>query len=904
MSIPIKIEVDYKEIEETKQKIAELTLEKKKLQQVQRDASAAGQKETAEYKTRKEKIRELSAELKIHNSTLLHANGVEVEHSMLLDDKRNQLATLKDEYSQLTKEEQTKTAAGKKLKAQIDELKLSFDSQAGSTKENTKELSGWQKGINKAKAKLDELHGAAGNLPEPLKGVTQGILSATKASISFIATPIGAVIGALSLAFKAVHTYLSSTTEGLEVLDTITSYTTATIKVLTDKVAEFGKILFKFLSNPGEAWKEMKDFASDFAENGIGDIIDKIDEMGSKMAELKKATKDLYNAETELVTKKAEHKTKIDELRDAYNDESLSIQERSNKLKDAQALEKEILQDELKNAEERARIHSEQIKNGEFEASKLDEAKRKEAELNAEVLAKKRELTSQEKEGQAQVTSFISSEYEKRAQKARETAEKIAAINAQTAEIEKKQTSELATIQESANAATSEASMAMIEDVMERYDALQQAGQLEYDNAVKAKASATELAEIKRNNEEQELAFLAEEATKAAENAELRKQFEFERLNSFDQQRQKLAEYEAENAAAGVDEVALANFVAEEKKKINQAEAESFFQIREEAINNEYEAKKAKIDKEIEDETLKKEALLQLEAERVEGLAQLYEEENVAVLTKEAGLDESMAEIEAMRQEKFGENELLKQELMQQTADVQKQIDDEESKRNQEKFNKRLEQLAGIASKAESFFKDEIKRLEDKGKAEGKSEEEIAKMTAKARKRAKQAAIAGALIATFQSAITAYNSAAAVPVVGPVLGGIAAAAAVLMGMKQVQKIKAQEYATGGFIHTGNELPGFSKTGDNTLILAQPGELILNQRQQGNLGLTPHVLKAAGVPGFATGGFVDGGMSARAITTPVQQSAQETREVQVPVLVLEDFETKQGTKVKVENALSI
>ena len=63
----------------------------------------------------------------------------------------------------------------------------------------------------------------------------------------------------------------------------------------------------------------------------------------------------------------------------------------------------------------------------------------------------------------------------------------------------------------------------------------------------------------------------------------------------------------------------------------------------------------------------------------------------------------------------------------------------------------------------------------------------------------KSFAIAKATIDTYQSAVAAYKSLAAIPVVGPVLGGIAAAAAIATGIATVKKIVAVQVpnAPGG-----------------------------------------------------------------------------------------------------------
>ena len=79
----------------------------------------------------------------------------------------------------------------------------------------------------------------------------------------------------------------------------------------------------------------------------------------------------------------------------------------------------------------------------------------------------------------------------------------------------------------------------------------------------------------------------------------------------------------------------------------------------------------------------------------------------------------------------------------------------------------------------------------------GESEEE----QKKAFKRQQALQIAQTIIDTFRSATGAFQSLAGIPVVGPALGGIAAAAAVAAGLANVKKIKQQKFegasASGG-----------------------------------------------------------------------------------------------------------
>ena len=84
-------------------------------------------------------------------------------------------------------------------------------------------------------------------------------------------------------------------------------------------------------------------------------------------------------------------------------------------------------------------------------------------------------------------------------------------------------------------------------------------------------------------------------------------------------------------------------------------------------------------------------------------------------------------------------------------------------------------------------------------------------------------AIAQAVINTYQGATAAFTSLASIPIIGPVLGGVAAAGAVMSGLQQVRQIKAQQpagIAHGGLDYVPNE---------STYVL-QRGERVLSPKQ--------------------------------------------------------------------------
>jgi hypothetical protein len=105
------------------------------------------------------------------------------------------------------------------------------------------------------------------------------------------------------------------------------------------------------------------------------------------------------------------------------------------------------------------------------------------------------------------------------------------------------------------------------------------------------------------------------------------------------------------------------------------------------------------------------------------------------------------------------------------------------------------------------------------------------KLSKAAFERGKKLQIAQALIQTYQSATAAYSSQAAIPVVGPVLGGIAAAAAIASGIAQIKKIQSTTYespqvSTSTTANTGGG--SVNQGGNPTPSLSLPN---LNQAKQ-------------------------------------------------------------------------
>jgi hypothetical protein len=105
----------------------------------------------------------------------------------------------------------------------------------------------------------------------------------------------------------------------------------------------------------------------------------------------------------------------------------------------------------------------------------------------------------------------------------------------------------------------------------------------------------------------------------------------------------------------------------------------------------------------------------------------------------------------------------------------------------------------------------------------GKSEKE----QKKAFEIQKAANIAGALMDTWKAASGAYASLASIPVVGPVLGGIAAGVATAAGLANVKNISSQQFGSRGNISAPNNMDG---GGQANQVITPNFNIIGNQNQ--------------------------------------------------------------------------
>lgn len=121
-------------------------------------------------------------------------------------------------------------------------------------------------------------------------------------------------------------------------------------------------------------------------------------------------------------------------------------------------------------------------------------------------------------------------------------------------------------------------------------------------------------------------------------------------------------------------------------------------------------------------------------------------------------------------------------------------------------------------------------------KLEEQKEKEVAKIKSKYARKQAAMQIAQAIAQTAQSAINAYSSAAAVPIVGHTLAPIAAATAVAAGMLQIATIKKQQQAQAAGYYEGGFTGGSRYRREAGVV--HEGEFVANHKAVNNPNVLP------------------------------------------------------------------
>lgn len=247
-------------LDESKQKLQDLEAEVSKM-----DGKSLGDKQ-------KEDLQKLQSEIEKtkNNISVLQEAIREKNEETFIGRLRNQISDIGQKISDFGQ------SIKDKISQPIDELKAKVSGSSVGQR-FSEEFAQAKSGLNNFKDGIINVMTANGKLQSeigkvgeafkalgiPVTGSLTAIKSVTKALWGMCATPVGAVIAAIALAFKAVHTWMTKSAEGQKVYTKLMAYFGSLAKSITDIVIIFGEYLYKCFTKPNAP---LRDFGNNFVK--------------------------------------------------------------------------------------------------------------------------------------------------------------------------------------------------------------------------------------------------------------------------------------------------------------------------------------------------------------------------------------------------------------------------------------------------------------------------------------------------------------------------------------------------------------------------------------------------------------------------------------------------------------
>ena len=263
----VKINVEDTSLSELTSKIDE---SKQKLQDLEAEASKMDGKSLGEKQ--KEDLQKLQSEIEKtkNNISVLQEAIREKNEETFIGRLRNQISDFRQkisDFGQSIKDKITQPIDELKSKVSGSSFGQRFSEEFSQAKAGLRDFKDGIINVMTANGKLQGEIGKVGEafkaLGIPVTGSLTAIKSVTKALWGMCATPVGAVIAAIALAFKAVHTWMTKSAEGQKVYTKLMAYFGSLAKSVTDIVIIFGEYLYKCFTKPNAP---LRDFGNNFVK--------------------------------------------------------------------------------------------------------------------------------------------------------------------------------------------------------------------------------------------------------------------------------------------------------------------------------------------------------------------------------------------------------------------------------------------------------------------------------------------------------------------------------------------------------------------------------------------------------------------------------------------------------------
>ena len=355
----LTVEIDQKAVQKSIDAIAEATDSLNELKDTQAKLKKAGGESSEQFIKNNVAIKSLNDTIRQNNNVLKANEKAQQANTGSITQMREQLKIVSKQWADLSKEERENEEIGGKLAKQKKELTDLLKKEEKATGDTRRNVGNYTDSIEEA------LNGTNA-FGTGLTGMISGLKGATAASLKFLATPLGAVIGALGLAiggvvglFNLFTKSLNRTEKGQATLSKVTQTFSAIMNGVLKVLEPLATTVMEGVANgfdligkaagkaSGILQKGLKFLGLDGAAENVKAYTDSIEESVKSTRELADAQLELNKIEREQEQIQLAFQNRAEKLRQIRDDEAKSIEERIKANEDLGKVLDEQLQNEL-----------------------------------------------------------------------------------------------------------------------------------------------------------------------------------------------------------------------------------------------------------------------------------------------------------------------------------------------------------------------------------------------------------------------------------------------------------------------------------------------------------------------------------------------------------------------------
>ena len=304
---------------------------------------------------------------------------------VVLNEEANTIKGLRNQNKILNRLRNETNLQTKEGVAELELLNNKLDENNNKIRENVDQytqqkinIGNYKDSVVEALSEVDLFNGGVTGLKTSLKAAAVSIGNLTRASLAFIATPIGAVVGAIGLAFLLIKNALDRSEESTNKLKRAFAPLSGIFNAFLSTIEPVGEFLIDGIVAGLEAVEKAATSAISVVADVLGafgfdNVAKSVDDFNQSIKDVSRESKELADAEAqynknrreaEIINKRFKKEAEL--IRQIRDDETLSIEERreanqrlSEKLQEQSRLELDIARQNLALSELRIRQEGE-----------------------------------------------------------------------------------------------------------------------------------------------------------------------------------------------------------------------------------------------------------------------------------------------------------------------------------------------------------------------------------------------------------------------------------------------------------------------------------------------------------------------------------------------------------------